>query len=126
MTAASMSTWAWMPARASTTARILIDVGDGSAFATAGHLAAYAGLAPVTRTSGSSLRGEHPTRRGSKQLKRTFYLAAFASLSQRPAGRVSRRFPPLGWAPLGVDAAGERRARSRRDRAGSRRAGVVL
>jgi transposase len=65
-----------------TAARILIDVGDGTAFPTAGHLAAYAGLAPVTRSSGSSIRGEHPSRRGNKQLKRAFYLAAFASLSQ--------------------------------------------
>lgn len=65
-----------------TGARILIDVGDASTFPTAGHLAAYAGLAPVTRSSGSSIRGEHPARRGNKQLKRAFYLAAFASLSQ--------------------------------------------
>lgn len=65
-----------------TAARILIDVGDGSAFPTAGHLAAYAGLAPVTRRSGSSIRGESPSQRGNKQLKRAFYLAAFASLSQ--------------------------------------------
>nr|WP_248861319.1 IS110 family transposase [Streptomyces halobius] len=65
-----------------TAARILIDVGDATAFPTAAHLAAYAGLAPVTRSSGSSIRGEHPSRRGNKQLKRAFYLAAFASLSQ--------------------------------------------
>ena len=65
-----------------TGARILIDVGDASSFPTAGHLAAYAGPAPVTRSSGSSIRGEHPSRRGNKQLKRAFYLAAFASLSQ--------------------------------------------
>ncbi|MFD0068636.1 IS110 family transposase [Streptomyces sp. NPDC056690] len=65
-----------------TAARILIDVGDGINFQTAGHLAAYAGLAPATRRSGSSIRGEHPSRRGNKQLKRAFYLAAFASLSQ--------------------------------------------
>ncbi len=32
-----------------TGARILIEVGDGSSFPTAGHLAAYAGLAPATR-----------------------------------------------------------------------------
>lgn len=70
-----------------TAARILIDVGDGSSFATAGHLAAYAGLAPATRRSGSSIRGEHPARRGNKQLKRAFHLAAFASLSQ-PASRA--------------------------------------
>src|ERR671933_2135141 len=39
-----------------TAARILLEVGDGSAFPTAGHLAAYAGLAPVTRRSGISIR----------------------------------------------------------------------
>lgn len=63
-------------------ARFLIDVGDATAFPTAAHLAAYAGLAPVTRSSGSSIRGEHSSRRGNKQLKGAFYLAAFASLSQ--------------------------------------------
>ncbi|GGS10332.1 hypothetical protein GCM10010236_76040 [Streptomyces eurythermus] len=51
-----------------TGARILIEVGDGSTFPTAGHLAAYAGLAPATRSSGSSIRGEQPSRRGNKQL----------------------------------------------------------
>ena len=30
---------------------------------------AYAGLAPVTRRPGSSIRGEHPSRRGNKTLK---------------------------------------------------------
>ncbi len=54
-------------------ARILIDVGDGSSFPSAAHLAAYAGLAPATRSSGSSIRGGQPSRRGNKQLKRTFY-----------------------------------------------------
>ncbi|RKF27634.1 transposase, partial [Micromonospora globbae] len=43
--------------------------------------AAYAGLAPVTRRSGSSIRGEHPPRGGNKQLKRAFFLAAFAALA---------------------------------------------
>jgi transposase len=64
-----------------TAARILIEVGDASTFATAAHLAAYAGLAPVTRRSGSSIRGEHPPKGGNKHLKRAFFLAAFASLS---------------------------------------------
>ncbi len=41
-----------------TGARILIEVGDDSTFPTAGHLAAYASLAPATRSSGSSIRGE--------------------------------------------------------------------
>jgi transposase len=40
-----------------TAARILLEIGDISAFATPGHLAAYAGLAPVTRRSGSSIKG---------------------------------------------------------------------
>lgn len=63
-----------------TAARILIEVGDGSAFPTSGHLAAYAGLAPVTRRSGSSIRGEHPARSGNKRLKRALFLSAFAAL----------------------------------------------
>jgi len=70
-----------------TAARILLEVGDGTAFATPGHLAAYAGLAPVTRRSGSSIRGEHPARGGNKQLKRAFFLAAFAALAD-PVSRA--------------------------------------
>ena len=75
------STWMSMPGVGiRTTARLLLDIGDGSAFATAGHLAAYAGLAPVTRRSGSSIRGEHPSRGGNKHLKRALFLSAFAAL----------------------------------------------
>ncbi len=62
-----------------TAARLLIDVAT-RAFASAAHLAAYAGLAPVTRRSGTSIRGEHPSRRGNKQLKRAMFLSAFAAL----------------------------------------------
>ncbi|WP_068431776.1 IS110 family transposase [Piscicoccus intestinalis] len=70
-----------------TAARILLEVGDGTAFPTAAHLAAYAGLAPVTRRSGSSIRGEHPSRGGNKNLKRAFFLSAFAALHD-PASRA--------------------------------------
>jgi transposase len=42
-----------------TALKILTIVGDGAAFPTAGHLAAYAGLAPVTRRSGTSIRARH-------------------------------------------------------------------
>lgn len=71
-----------------TGARILIDVGDGSRFPSAAHLAAYAGLAPATRSSGSSIRGEQPSRRGgNKQLKRAFFLSAFAALAD-PVSRT--------------------------------------
>ncbi|MFJ3027198.1 IS110 family transposase [Streptomyces tendae] len=70
-----------------TAARFLIDIGDGSKFPSAAHLAAYAGLAPTTRSSGSSIRGEQQSRRGNKQLKRAFFLSAFAALSD-PASRT--------------------------------------
>lgn len=63
-----------------TGARILLEVGDGSAFASSGHLAAYAGIAPVTHRSGSSIKGEHPARSGNHKLKRAFFLSAFAAL----------------------------------------------
>ncbi|MFD9427478.1 MULTISPECIES: IS110 family transposase [unclassified Streptomyces] len=63
-----------------TGAALLITIGDGSTFATAGHLASYAGLAPVTRSSGSSIRGEHAPHRGNRQLKRAMFLSAFAAL----------------------------------------------
>jgi transposase len=43
-----------------TGARLLIEVGDGSTFPTTGHIAASAGLASATWTSGSSIRGEPP------------------------------------------------------------------
>jgi hypothetical protein len=46
-----------------TGARILAEIGDGSAFANGSKLAAYAGLAPVTRQSGTSLAGESRSRR---------------------------------------------------------------
>jgi transposase len=62
-----------------TAARLLIVVAS-RAFAYAGHLAAYAGFARVTRRSGSSIRGELPSRRGNKQLKRALFLSAFAAL----------------------------------------------
>ena len=70
-----------------TAARILLEVGDATSFPTPGHLAAYAGLAPVTRRSGSSIRGEHPPRGGNKHLKRAFFLAAFAALAD-PTSRA--------------------------------------
>ncbi|MFI0715112.1 IS110 family transposase [Streptomyces inhibens] len=43
-----------------TGARILIGVGDASSFPSAAHLAAYAGLAPTTRSSRSSTAANNP------------------------------------------------------------------
>ena len=69
-----------------TCARILTEV-VGKDFPTAGHLASYAGLAPVTRRSGTSIRGEHPPRGGNKVLKRALFLSAFAALND-PVSRA--------------------------------------
>jgi transposase len=70
-----------------TATRLLTIIGDGSTFRSAAHLASYAGLAPVTRRSGSSIRGEHPNRRGHRSLKAALYLSAFASLKD-PTNRA--------------------------------------
>lgn len=72
-----------------TQARILTEV-SGKDFATAGHLASYAGLAPVTWRSGTSIRGDHSSRKGNKILKRALFLSAFASLKCRD--NVSRTY----------------------------------
>jgi transposase len=63
-----------------TGARILAEIGDGARFANGSKLASYAGLAPVTRQSGTSLKGETKSRRGNHRLKNAMFLAAFASL----------------------------------------------
>ncbi|CAL9339137.1 hypothetical protein SUDANB146_06274 [Streptomyces sp. enrichment culture] len=42
-----------------TAAVLLVTVGDGSSFPSAAHLVSYAGLAPTTKPSGTSIHGEH-------------------------------------------------------------------
>ncbi len=69
-----------------TAARIVVET-SGRHFTTAGHLAAFAGLAPVTHRSGTSVRGERAPRRGNRRLKRTLYLSAFAALKD-PTSRA--------------------------------------
>ncbi|MDX3070053.1 transposase, partial [Streptomyces sp. ND04-05B] len=49
-------------------------------FPTAAHLASYAGLAPTTKSSGTSIHGEHAPRGGNRVLKRAMFLSAFAAL----------------------------------------------
>ncbi|PJE97220.1 IS110 family transposase [Streptomyces carminius] len=70
-----------------TAATLLVTVGDGSSFPSAAHLASYAGLAPATKSSGSSIHGEHAPRTGNRQLKRAMFLSAFAALHD-PASRT--------------------------------------
>jgi transposase len=68
-------------------ARILIEIGDIRQFRTSAQLAAYAGLGPTPHQSGTSLRGNRPTRFGNHRLKNAFYLAALSSL-QHPPSRI--------------------------------------
>jgi transposase len=70
---------------ARTGSRILTEIGDVTRFPSPGHLAAYAGLAPVTRQSGRSIRGEHRSRRGNHRLKNALWLSAFCALHHPPA-----------------------------------------
>ncbi|WP_344570937.1 IS110 family transposase, partial [Streptomyces axinellae] len=70
-----------------TAAVLLVTIGDATAFPTAAHLASYAGLAPTTKSSGTSIHGEHAPRGGNRQLKRTMFLSAFAALHD-PASRT--------------------------------------
>lgn len=71
-----------------TASNILLAVGDCSDFASASHLAAYAGIAPVTPRSGTSIKGESP-------------LAAATNASRTPCSagldrqQLSRTLAPL-------------------------------
>lgn len=71
-----------------TAATILLTIGDGSSFPTAGHLAAYAGIAPVTRRSGTSIRGEFPARSGNKQLKNALFRSAWIASCHDPLSKA--------------------------------------
>lgn len=59
----------------------------GKHFAGAAHSAPCAGVAPVTRRSGTSIRGEHTSRSENKKLKRALFLPAFSALD-RPHSRA--------------------------------------
>src|SRR5690606_4242168 len=70
-----------------TAANILLAVGDCSDFPDASHLAAYAGIAPVTRRSGTSIRGEFPARSGNKRLKNALFRSAWIASNCHEASR---------------------------------------
>src|SRR5699024_12085396 len=75
-----------------TAATILLTAGDFSSFATPGHLAAYAGIAPVTRRSGTSSRGEFPARSGNKQLKNALFRSADRKSTRLNSSHVSSSY----------------------------------
>jgi transposase len=70
-----------------TAIEVLRTVGDGATVPSAAHVASYAGLAPATRQSGRSIKGEQQARRGNRSLRSALYLSAFASL-RHPASRT--------------------------------------
>lgn len=73
-----------------TTARTLVELA-GKEFGSAAQLASYAGVAPVTWQSGSSIRHDRRARHGNKALKNALFQAAFASLSHPPSRRYYDR-----------------------------------
>ena len=77
-----------MPGIGVRTAAVFLAETLGKTFDTGAQLASYAGLAPVTRRSGSSIRGEHVSHGGNKRLKRAMFHSAFASLRSDPVSRA--------------------------------------
>ncbi len=71
-----------------TASQILLAAGDFSAFKTVGHLAAYAGIVPVTRRSGTSIRGEFPSRAGNKRLKNALFHSAWVASCHDPLSKA--------------------------------------
>jgi transposase len=69
-----------MPGVGTKTAVALIIHVDIDAFESADHLASYAGIAPRTFQSGTSIKGEGAARIGNRALKSALFLSAFASL----------------------------------------------
>ena len=61
-------------------AEFTVAVGDLSTFASADHLAAYAGLAPVARDSGRRSGNLRRPQRYNRRLRHVFYLSALATL----------------------------------------------
>lgn len=71
-----------------TGARTLAEIGDPHRFRDGGRLAAYAGLTPVDRQSGTSIKGAHKNRAGNHRLKNAMFLAAFVASQHDPAAEV--------------------------------------
>lgn len=67
-----------------TTPRAIAEIGDISQFPTPGHLASYAGLAPINKQSGSGLNTVHKDQAGNHRLKNALFLAAFVATRSDP------------------------------------------
>ncbi|UTM48199.1 IS110 family transposase [Glutamicibacter mysorens] len=76
-----------IPGVAVRTAAIIIAETSGKTFPSAAALSSYAGLAPTTRQSGTSIKSERVSHSGNKRLKRALFLSAFASIRFDPTSR---------------------------------------
>ena len=70
-----------------TSARILTEIITRH-FDSAAHLAAFAGLAPVSKRSGTSINRQHRSLRGHRGLKRALLMSAFAACSHDEESRA--------------------------------------
>jgi transposase len=77
-----------MPGIAVRTTAVIISEIAGKTFITGANLASYAGLTPVTRRSGSSIRGEYVSHAGNKRLKRALFLSSFAAIRTDPTSQA--------------------------------------
>ena len=68
-----------------TAVRFIAEVGDITRFPTGGHLASYAGLAPVNRQSGTGLNTVNKDRAGNHRLKNALFLSAFVASRHDPS-----------------------------------------
>ena len=68
-----------------TASNILLGIGgDIANFKSAAHLAAYAGIAPVTGQSGTGIKGERPSGRGNKRLRNALWQSLFVASTKHP------------------------------------------
>ncbi len=70
-----------------TAVRFVAEIGDITKFPSGGHLASYAGLAPVNRQSGTGLNSVRKDRAGNHRLKNALFLSAFVAARFEPAAK---------------------------------------
>lgn len=76
------------PGVAVRTAAVFIVETSGKSFTNAMAMASYAGLAPTTRRSGTSIKSERVSHSGNKRLMRALFLSALASIRSDPASQA--------------------------------------
>lgn len=83
-------------------ATLMGELGDLRAFEHPKQLAHFVGVAPVTRTSGSSIEGApHMSKRGNSRVRRMLYMGAMAAIrDQGPFARTYQHLLDEGKAPM--------------------------